>query len=47
MNDLRKETESLGEMNLPAGKLRGVAAVLKVDNVPRPAAQAPAAANHA
>jgi len=46
MNDLRKETESLGEVNLPAGKLRDAAAVLKVDNVPQPAAQAPAAANH-
>ncbi|WP_375312895.1 hypothetical protein WHZ77_06340 [Bradyrhizobium sp. A5] len=47
MNDLRKETESLGEVNLPAGRLRDVAVVLKVDNVPQPAAQAPAAANRA
>jgi hypothetical protein len=47
MNDLRKEIESLGEVNLPAGRLRDAAAVRKVDNVPRPAAQPPAAANNA
>lgn len=47
MNDLRKETDSLGEVNLPLDRLWGAAAVLEVDYVSQPAAQAPATANRA
>jgi hypothetical protein len=32
---------------VPADKLPGAAAALKVDNIPQPAARAPAAANRA
>lgn len=47
MNDLRKENDSLGGVNVPSDKLWGTAAVLKADDIQRPAARAPMAANRA
>jgi fumarate hydratase class II len=47
MNDLRKETDSLGEVNVAADKLWGAAAVLEVENIPQPAVRAPAVAKRA